>query len=275
MGVNCVRATNCVYVLNPSAQNAFQATNGSTVALTGCGLAVDSSNGDAMTVNGGSSVTGSAIAVVGGAVVSNGGTTTPAPTTGTAAAADPLALVSAPTVGGCNYTNYSEGAGSWVLTQGVYCGGISLHNGAIATFSPGTYIINGGGLSLAGGTTTGSGVMFYLTGTNATYGSATISNGASVTLSAETSGPYMGVLFFQDRSITSAVNATFSGGATMQLTGTLYFPTTSVLVSNGASSNSVIAIVAAEVSFSGGTKLTWDSTGQKTGLFSDSVALLQ
>jgi len=117
--------------------------------------------------------------------------------------------------------------------------------------------------------------MFYLTGTNASYGSVTISNGASFTLSAETSGPYMGILFFQNRSITSAVNATFSGGVAMQLTGTLYFPTTAIVVSNGASSSSVMAVVAAEVSFSGGTKITWDSTGQKTGLFSKSVALVQ
>jgi Flp pilus assembly protein TadG len=269
-------ATNCVYVLNPSAQNAFQATNGSTVVLSGCGLAVDSTNSDAMTVNGGSSVSASAIAVAGGAVVNNGGTTTPAPTTGVAAAADPLASLPAPPVGACNFNNYSPGYGHWTLNPGVYCGGIDISNGATATFNPGIYIINGGALSLTGGTSgSGNGVMFYLTGTNASYGSVTISNGASFTLSAETSGPYMGILFFQNRSITSAVNATFSGGVAMQLTGTLYFPTTAIVVSNGASSSSVMAVVAAEVSFSGGTKITWDSTGQKTGLFSKSVALVQ
>ena len=267
----------CVYALDPSAQNAFQATNGATVALSGCAIAVDSTNSDAMTVSGGSTVTASAITVAGGVSISNGGSTTPAPTAGAAAVADPFASLPSPAVGACNYTNYSPGWGTWALTPGVYCGGINISNGATATFAAGTYIIKGGALSLVGGTTdTGSGVMFYLTGTNATYGSVNISNGANVTFSGPTSGSYMGVVFYQDRTITSAANATFSGGVAMKLAGTLYFPTTSVLFSNGSSvSNVYTAIVAKQVAFTGGTSLQYDSTGLKTGLFSKSVALVQ
>ena len=71
-------------------------------------------------------------------------------------------------------------------------------------FSAGNYIINGGGITFGGGATaSGSGVMFYLTGTNATYASVTIANGVNVTFSGPTSGAYTGVLFFQNRSITS------------------------------------------------------------------------
>jgi hypothetical protein len=267
----------CVYSLDPSAQNAFQATNGATVALSGCAIAVNSTNSDALTVSGGSIVSASAITVAGGVSISNGGSTTPAPTTGAASAADPLASLPSPAVGACNYTNYSPGWGTWALTPGVYCGGINISNGATATFAAGTYIINGGSLTLVGGTTdTGSGVMFYLTGTNATYGSVNISNGANVTFSGPASGPYMGIVFYQNRSITSSVNATFSGGVSMKLTGTLYFPTTSVLFSNGSSvSNVYTAIVAKQVSFTGGTSLQYDATGLKTGLFSNAVALVQ
>jgi hypothetical protein len=183
-------------------------------------------------------------------------------------------------VGACNFTNYSPGWGTWTLNPGVYCGdathpAINLSNGSTATFNPGIYIIKGGGVSLTNATDTGNGVMFYLTGTNASYGSVTISNGAAATLSAPSSGPYMGVLFYEDRAITSSKNGSFAGGVNMLLTGTLYFPTTAVVVSNGASSSSVMAIVAKQVSFSGGTKVVWDSTGQKTGLFSRSVAMVQ
>jgi hypothetical protein len=267
----------CVYALDPSAQNAFQATNGATVALNGCGIAVDSSNSDAVTVSGASTVTASAISIVGGDVISGGGSATPAPTTGAAPTTDPLASLPSPTVGACNYTNYSPGWGTWALTPGVYCGGINISNGATATFAAGTYIIKGGSVTLVGGTTdTGSGVMFYLTGTNATYGSVNISNGANVTFSGPTSGPYMGIVFYQDRTITSSVNATFSGGVAMKVTGTLYFPTTSVLFSNGSSVTNVhTAIVAKQVSFTGGTSLQYDSTGMMTGLFSKAVALVQ
>jgi Flp pilus assembly protein TadG len=267
----------CVYALDPSAQNAFQATNGATVALSGCAIAVNSTNSDALTVNGGSTVTASAITIAGGDSITNGGSTTPAPVTGAGSVADPLASLPSPAVGACDHTNYSPGYGTWALTPGVYCGGINISNGATATFAAGTYIIKGGALSLVGGTTdTGSGVMFYLTGTNATYGSVNISNGANVTFSGPTSGSYMGVVFYQDRTITSAVGATFSGGVSMKLTGTLYFPTTSVLFSNGSSvSNVYTAIVAKQVSFTGGTSLQYDATGLKTGLFSKAVALVQ
>jgi hypothetical protein len=83
-------------------------------------------------------------------------------------------------------------------------------------------------------------------------------------------------VFYQDRSITSSANANFAGGVNLKITGTLYFPTTYVLFSNGASvSNVYTAIVAKQVSFTGGTSLQYDSTGLKTGLFSKSVALVQ
>jgi hypothetical protein len=117
--------------------------------------------------------------------------------------------------------------------------------------------------------------MFYLTGTNATYGSVVINNGATVTLSAETSAPYMGLLFFQDRSIVSANNATFAGGATMQLTGSLYFPTTDISYSNGTSASGNTALIAAQVSFVGGANLKFDPTGLKTGLITSTVALVE
>jgi Flp pilus assembly protein TadG len=268
----------CIYVLDPSAANAFQASNGATVAVSGCAVSVNSTNSTAASVTGGASVSASAINVVGGAAVNNGGSTTPAPVTGVTPVADPFASLPALTPGTCLYTTtYSPPSGT-TLSPGTYCGGINVSNGVTnVTFASGNYIINGGGITFGGGTTSsGSGVMFYLTGTNATYGSVTIANGVNVALSAPTSGPYLGVLFFQNRSITSSSNATFAGGATMQLTGTLYFPTTDVSFSNGSSAEAnSTAIVADQISFTGAANIKYDSTGLKTGLFSKAVALVQ
>jgi hypothetical protein len=265
----------CVYVLAPSAPNAFVANNGATVTMN-CGIAIDDSNAVAASITGGATVTASTVSIVGGYAVNNGGTISPAPVALTQAVKDPFVSVTGPSAGACNYTNYSPGWGSWTLNPGTYCGGIVISNGATAVFNPGTYIIDGGGVQFAGGTTsTGAGVMFYLTGTNATYGSVVINNGASVTLSAETSAPYMGLLFFQDRSIVSANNATFAGGASMQLTGSLYFPTTDISYSNGASAVGNTALIAAQVSFAGGANLQFDSTGLKTGLITSTVALVE
>ena len=287
----------CIYALDPSALNAFQATGGATLVVNGCNIVVNSSNSIAADVIGGSIVSASAIQIVGGITVDGGstvsasaihaggpiaitGTSIVTPTPGTRTmrrVVDPFASVPSPAAGLCNFNNYNPGFGTWTLNPGTYCGGITISNGATATFNSGIYVIKGGGVTLVGGTTdTGSGVMFYLTGTNATYTSVTISNGAIVTFSAPTSGPYLGLVFYQDRSITSASNATFSGGVAMQITGTLYFPTTSVLFSNGSSTATYsTAIVAKQVAFSGGTNIKYDSTGLKTGLFSKVVALVQ
>jgi hypothetical protein len=268
----------CIYVLDPSAPNAFLANNGATVAVSGCAVSVNSSNSTAASVTGGASVSATAIDVVGGVAVNNGGTTTPTPVTGVTPVADPFVSLPALTPGTCLYaTQYSPPSGT-TLSPGTYCGGINVSNGVTnVTFGAGNYIINGGGLTFGGGTTSsGSGVMFYLTGTNATYGSVTIANGVNVTLSAPTSGTYLGVLFFQNRLITSSSNASFAGGATMLLSGTLYFPTTYVAFSNGSSAEAnSTAIVADQISFTGGANIKYDSTGLKTGLFSKAVALVQ
>ncbi len=62
----------------------------------------------------------------------------------------------------------------------------------------------------------------------------------------------------------------------MNLSGTLYFPTTGVAFSNGSSvtANSA-AIVAKQVSFASSAYFKYDSTGSKTGLMTQSVALMQ
>lgn len=265
----------CLYVLDPSDANSFTANNGASVSMN-CGINVNSSNATAASVTGGASVTATSVSIVGGYTVNNGGKISPAPTSGAPAVADPFASVASPSVGACNYNNYSPGWGNWTLNPGVYCGGITINNGATAKFNPGTYIVDGGSVNFGGGATiTGAGVTFFLTGTNASYGSVVINNGVNVTLSAPTSGSYLGLLFLQDRTITSAVSANFAGGASMKLTGSLYFPTTAISYSNGVSGNGTTALIAKQVSFTGGVQLVYDPTGLKTGLFTSTAGLMQ
>jgi hypothetical protein len=274
-GLNGAVPAECVYVLDPSAPNAFLANNGATVAVTGCVIAVNSTNSQAAAIYGGASVTASELVTVGGCNCTG---TYPTLMTGQTPVADPFAALPAPTIGACTFpTMYIPGSGT-TLQPGTYCGGITVSNGVTGvTFAPGIYIIKGGGLIFGGGiTTSGSGVMFYLTGTNATYASVTIANGVNVTFSAPTSGPYQGVLFFQDRSITSNSNATFAGGASMSLSGSLYFPTTNLAFSNGVGgASSSTALIAKQISFVGGAKIQYDPTGLLTGLVSKAVALMQ
>ena len=265
----------CVFVLDPAAANTLTVTNGIKVDL-GCGVSVDSKNATAASFTGGAKFTATGISIVGGFSQSNGAQVSPAPKAGAAVSADPFASVHAPSVGVCDHNNYSLGWGTWTLNPGVYCNGLNIGNSATATFNPGTYIVNGGQLHFGGGATvTGDGVTFYLTGTNATYGSVSIDNGTSVNLTAPASGTYVGLLFFQDRSITSAVTANFAGGATSQFSGSLYFPTTTISFSNGTKDGGTVALIAAKLSFNNGAKINFDSTGTKTGLAVQAVGLME
>jgi hypothetical protein len=275
-GLNGSVPPQCIYVLDPSAPNAFLANNGATVKVTGCVIAVNSTSNQAAAIYGGASVIAAELDTVGNCNCTG---TYPTLVTGAPPVADPFAALPAPVPGSCAAFPgmYSPGNGTTLLPN-TYCGGITVSNGVTGvTFAPGIYIIKGGGLTFGGGiTTSGSGVMFYLTGTNATYASVTIANGVTVTFSAPTSGTYQGVLFYQDRSITSASNATFAGGASMNLSGSLYFPTTNIGFSNGVGATaSKVALIAKQISFVGGANIQYDPTGTLTGLVAKSVALMQ
>jgi len=256
----------CVYVLDPSASGAFAVSNGVNVSL-GCGLVVDSSSATALTASGGARLTASYINVAGAYQITNGATISPTPTTHVAAQSDPLSYLSPPSVGACTQTNYSLGGGSTkTINQGVYCGGITVSNGATMTMTAGTYTMLGGGFNLMGGATvTGTGVTIYLTGNSShPYGPLSLSNGINVALTAPTTGSYAGILFYQDPTIASPAASTFSGGATSVLNGALYFPTSQVSYSNGVTAKYTI-LVAKTVSFTGGATFNADYSSLPAG----------
>src|SRR5262249_14385990 len=154
-----------------------------------CGIVVDSNSKTALNGNGtGSSVTGTAITVTGKTA---GCCFSPDPRTDIPPEPDPLADRAAPTFSGCNYTDTHGNGTVTTLGPGVYCGGISVSNAGNCTFLAGTYVLDGGGFSVSGGSTiNGTGVTFYNTATKAKdYDSVTISGDTIGTLSAPTSGP--------------------------------------------------------------------------------------
>jgi hypothetical protein len=258
---------NCLYMLDPSGSGAFSATNGVKVDFS-CGIFVNSTSASAFTASGGAKVTASSINVVGGTSISNGAKVNPDPVTGVSAPGDPLAYVQAPAAGGCTYTNTVVSGGNVTLPQGVYCNGITVNNGARVTFSGGTYVLMGGGLNLGGGASvSGTGVTFYNSaGSGFSYRPINIDNGTSANLSAPTTGNLAGILFFQDRGIASGSGSIIAGGATLILNGALYFPTTTLSFSNGATTSSAYTLmVAKSVSFTGGVKVNNDYSSLRNG----------
>jgi hypothetical protein len=181
--------------------------------------------------------------------------------------ADPFASLPSPTVSACSGGNYTAWQASpYSLGPGSYCG-MTIGNGMGANLTGGTYIIDGGTFSISGGSTVtaSSGVMIYLTN----GATVSISNGANVTLSAESSGSYQGILFYQDRSMSSPGGSSFQGGANMHLSGSLYFPHAALTFDNGNNAQTQ-AVVASSITFAGGATFN-NGTPTQTGLGSTTV----
>jgi hypothetical protein len=252
----------CLYVLNPSASAAFSAS-GTVNVQSGCGLMVNSSASDGLSANGNVTVKAPSIGVVGNYSSTGGASFTPTPKTGIIAATDPLSSVPAPTVGSCAHTNYkltgTTGSASapFQLYAGTYCGGITVNGNAWLHFNSGTYILAGGGMSISSNTVmSGTGVTFYNTTGTGGYGGISINANSTVNLSAPTTGPLAGILFFQDRSIpTTGAASTLSGNSTSTFDGALYFPTTALTFNGNSSSNGYSIVVANELTLVGNSSL--------------------
>jgi hypothetical protein len=246
--------SNRIYALDPAASGAFTIAGGATLTVS-CGIMVASSHASAMIANGGAHLTAASINVAGGYQPGGGVVVTPTPTTHVTPESDPLAYLVPPAVGGCTQTGWSaSNASTKAIVPGVFCGGITINGGSTVTMSPGTYILLGGGLNVSNGAKlSGSGVTFFVT-SNGTYpyGPVNLAGGTTIQLSAPTTGTYAGILFYQDPSIASPAASSFSNGTTVTFDGALYFPTSALAYSGGASANYTI-LVAKTVSFSNGT----------------------
>jgi len=256
---------NCIYALNRTATRALNVNGGATVAAA-CGL-VDDSNSDNALNGGGqggnSTISATSIAVTGGVV---GCCFSPTPAGNAPPEADPLAGRAAPTFSSttCDHDNLKINSGTQVLTPGVYCNGATISGvNTQVTFSPGVYVLNGGGLNVSGGTINGTGVTFYNTASaGRPYKPITISGGAVGALYAPTSGPMEAMLFFQDRAVGSTQKNAVAGGGNLILQGTLYFPTTPLVFSGSSTPTGGAAaytiLVADTIEFTGNSSLSND-----------------
>jgi hypothetical protein len=255
---------NCIHAIDPSAANTVTLT-GVSLFYTNCTIVDNSNSNVALSFNIVTLAHAKAWDVVGKVGSFLLTLVSPAPVTHVAPENDPLAYLPAPTVGACDHTNYTLPLlGAVTLNPGVYCGGITtpLASVAILTLNPGIYIMRGGGLSITGaaiiknlrtGGDGSGGVMFYLTGDSTyPYGAVNLTGAAINLLNAPTSGTYEGILFFQDRNISSGTASsnpnTVIGAALAKYEGALYFPTTELFYT-GANLAAYTIIVADKIHF--------------------------
>ncbi len=233
-----------VYILNAS--NPSPTLNGPVYLSSGAALevpgriVVDSPAKPAVTVTGTSRITAGslvapAIGIV-GTYSEPAGAISPTPVTGSGVAvSDPLATSLQPPALTGTATSVSLSSGKATIGPGIYSK-IAVSGTASLTLLPGVYVITNGGLSVTGSASligpaasTGTGVMFYFasstySATNpsgtGTYGGFTLNTTGTVSLSPASTGPYAGVLLFQERTNPTAVSIT--GGPSVSLSGIIY-----------------------------------------------------
>jgi hypothetical protein len=272
----------CVYSLDPHASGAI--TVGGTASVnSGCGLYDNSDNSSALTVSGGGTITAPLVGVVGGTSINGGGSTPPA--TGIAQFGDPLAYIAPPSFDPSSCSSFKATTAGATMNPGTFCGGIKIDAGATVTFNPGLYIIDGGGLTInVVATVSGAGVTFYLTGANKAsaspqnYAGVTINSTATVNFGSpctSSGGSIAGMLFFQDRSITTGVGSTLNGSASSTFSGAIYFPTTPLAYAGSSGVNGFTMLVADTLSFLGNSSVGNDYSCLGNGSLIKDAALVQ
>jgi Flp pilus assembly protein TadG len=238
----------CILALDPSASGAAHFSGSSSLTLNGCSVMADSTSSTAVSMQGAAAQLNVAcIYAVGGSSLNSHATLgCGTAVSGAAPVADPFASLPEP-----SDPSACKTVGAATLDPGNYCSGFSLNGGAV-TLNPGTYIVSGGAFKLNGNVTlTGSGVTFYIK--NGV--SITMNGNSTVDLSAPTSGPYAGMLFFGERSNTAS--QTFNGNNTSHLTGNLYFAGGTVGYSGSyAGQNGCTQIVADKVDWTGNSSFS-------------------
>ena len=223
-------------------------------------------NGNMQVGSGSGSITSGGISVEGTCTGCPAGTVQGAPR-----ATDPLATLPVPTNPYSTPTavTITNNQPPLTLTPGWYSK-IDIGNSDIVNFQPGFYWISGPIVTGNSATLNGSGVFFYLDGVNGPgscslspltpAGCINIPNGAEINLSAQTSGPYEGILFFQAR--TNQTDVFFKNTGDYDLSGAMYFPSANVSYGNSGASNDCTLFVSntLELGSGGGGSMDFDNT---------------
>ena len=265
-----------IIVLDTVAQDAFNAGGTGALNVTGgAKVIVDSNNASAARDTGGGSATASQFNITGGANGAFNGTVV----TGTPPIPDPLAYLPPPPEpppGTMTKKNIPGGGTNYFLTPGSYNNLPNFTNGDTVTFQQasaggsGIYYFNGGftsnGANLIMDSTTSGGLMIY---NNANNGSnsqgisiAGNANG-TVILSALTSGPYAGILFWQNRTDGQTMSVT--GNGVFSLTGTFYLANAQLSVTGGGNATIGSQYISRTLYLGGGGNTLINYTDRGTG----------
>ena len=248
----------CVISLEDSNTTGVTFTGNSSVNL-GCGVATNATGSSAVTASGSTSVRASPIVAVGIVPASSNFQTGTSLISYSIPQRDPFASLADPTSdipSPCNGGSVVVGSKkSETLNPGCYS---SITVRGDLTMNPGVYYIKGGGFSTnSQANIVATGVTIILTGDGTNIGQVDMNGGANIQMSAPTSGPYQGVLFYKDRDSPSSNNDVFNGGASGHFLGAIYMPSQSITLSGNSSfTTDCLQLVARKIEMTGNTSIT-------------------
>ena len=236
---------------------------GNTNTDLGCGVATNSTGPAAISVNGSPTILASPIAAVGGVPPASrfgsGSVTLPySPPQPDPFASLPSAEIPPASASPCPSVSVSPNQ-TTTLSPGCYSG---MDLKGTVTLSPGVYYIDGSSLSFGSqANVTGNGVTFILTSATAATSPSSIAQidmngGATLNLTAPSTGPFTGVLVYQHRNA-PLTSQHINGNSSSRIDGAFYMPATE-LTFNGNAGMEVqcLRLVARRVNFSGNSNLT-------------------
>jgi hypothetical protein len=151
---------------------------------------------------------------------------------------DPLSFLPTPSQIGAIKVAVSSPSASQTLDPGIYVGGISVGSGlssANLTLNPGLYYMQGGGFKFQGSGTLkvnkvnpNDGVVIYNAPTNDSQDVVLLKGNGSWTLSPQATGPFAGLVIYQDRNSAAKVTlwhlGTDNAPPYANITGAVYAP---------------------------------------------------
>jgi Flp pilus assembly protein TadG len=261
----------CVIALDPSStpnvqgiigagKGSLNASGSGTFALTGCNIYVNSPSNLSIDVTGGGTISADYVYTAGNYSGNVTATKTAQPTASAPATADPYASRSMPTSGSCSASHSWSGSISNPTGVLTYCGDVSVTGST--TLAPGVYIILDGSLTSTK-PISGTGVTIILTSNTPSSddGIFDFKAGATLTLSAPTTGATAGIALWADGRLPHNADQ-FYAGTTGNITGAVYLPSHLVNYSGSATAGSAcIQLIAKEIAISGGANFQHQCSG--------------
>jgi hypothetical protein len=274
----------CAKALDNRTETGISFSGNATVNL-GCGIITNAKGANAIDGNGSSTITASPVAAVGqianSANFASGTTFQPysPPTT------DPYAAINPPAVpSGCNQAALRGNQLSVSASNGTVCySNLKLTSGQTATFTDEVVILNGGNLDVGAGSTLNCVRCTIILTTDASpvtsnsVGGITINGGATISLTAPTTGTYSGLVIYKDRRALACNNCNkINGNSSSYIEGAIYAPTQEVQMSGDSGMNTnCVQMVAWQLTFTGNTNITNVCPGGPRGFEGSMVRLVE